>query len=165
MSEVDLSRHVRLIPYVLKKFFRLNAFSPCWDEAVSQGHFAVLTAAKLFDPARGKFSTFAVAVIRRRVSRYFRGERRRKRVRTVGPGALPLIHAAAKWPGYWLEVEEAVRAYEAGPERDRDLVRRHLFDGVTLADIARQDGVTRSATQQRFKNCLARCRQRMGAES
>lgn len=54
-----------------------------------------------------------------------------------------------------VRIEQALVGLEPG---QRDVVWRHLVEGQTLADIARQDGVTKNAVWERLRRGLARLR-------
>lgn len=53
------------------------------------------------------------------------------------------------------DVQEAVRAL---PERQRAIVSQHYFEGLTLEDIAQNEGVTRERIRQIEENAMARLR-------
>ena len=154
------------------------------DDAESIAAEALVMAAGVYDPARGKFSTCFVVWLRQCLFRWFHFQRPagyRHRLKGEAPPAT--LHARPGDDGEGLPEpiddlpgpeEEADREDElaailaAIDPLDAELIRGHHLGGLTLRELGDILGIPREAVRMRIYTALGRARKaaaRMGIDS
>lgn len=138
------------------------------DEALSVASLGLCRAALTYDPARGRFSTYAIICIMSAIRNLVVARRRPLvRLALVPHDVLcEVIPAPTGAEPAWTskEIRELVdAALDAMTPAQREIVRMHYLDGVSYAEIARMRGVNRSAPRLCGMDGIARARRRISA--
>ncbi|NJO81627.1 MAG: sigma-70 family RNA polymerase sigma factor [Blastochloris sp.] len=146
-------------------------------DLIQQANVGLMEAAKRWHPERGKFSTYAVFCIRSQISLAFKLLTTRKQhLATASQDDLRQLHYAMLSDAESVEelasrkvTQAAVRAAVTHlRDRERAVITRHYGlngDPESLADIAREWGVSREYIRQVKQKALERLRQRLASEA
>lgn len=169
--EQRIRENLTLIPYTLKTYFmKYYVRQRMREDLMSTGLIGLWKAAENYDPTQGGFSTFAIICIRNEVANFLkvksRQERRNRAVSLEKPlpdtNDLTLADSLADPMDVAEDLATKVavqRLLSKLKEEDRELVERHFgFRGQpqSLSEMARADGKTYQAVQQRMKRILTR---------
>ncbi len=191
-QQLVLDNHT-LAPWALKRYFARHLSRRLHDDLGGVAYLALCDAAWYFDPARGKFSTLAVLMIRQAVSNYLERDARAgvdcqaltggldpdicalDRSSRAGGGrgnlvGLPWVYdTAVDRPFHADEVPEKALndAVRRLPNLGRWLVRRHFRHGMSLGEIgaliAARKGLPRPLSRERVRQLLAGACERLRA--
>jgi RNA polymerase sigma factor (sigma-70 family) len=152
-------------------------FAGDFDEAVSVAYMGLIRAAQYFDPAKAKFSTLAVLVIRRmvmseavtrraciRVPQAPALEGRRVHVEHLVEDSPRYIQREPEQPAMDLSDEwtPAGKALRHLPEREQHVVSQYYMHDQTLAQIGQEMHLTRERVRQLRDQGMASMRAEMG---
>ncbi len=162
---IDPAPHAPLALFLARKYGRT---APEPEAVLEVAFFALLGAARTFDPERGEWGPFASAsvarAVRGEVQRQFREPRPEPLYRVTGGGEeverrdLPSV---APHDGKSLMFASVRASVDALPGRGARLVRlRFGLDGeaMTLEAVGAEIGVTRERVRQLEKTAIARLR-------
>ncbi len=184
--EVEVDRLVqenhRLVEYEVSRYLKRYAVPGMErDDLVSWGLLGLVHAARVWDPARGAFSTIACRAIEWMLRRGAAREGRANRVAASvslddflaseeadGQHArfADRLEAAQDVERDHLEgvAQAAVRsAIAALPPLERRLIERHFFEEVPIARIAAELGVSRQSLAERQRKALRQLRTTLDA--
>jgi RNA polymerase sigma factor (sigma-70 family) len=139
----------------------LVAWSSRRDELISAADLALVDAAARYQPSRGRFSTYAtlriVYGLRDEVRRFCDEEQTNVNVNSL-LDALPEgkpRRGSSSHVGAELEsIDETEHLIGGFPVQYRPLIRLLFIDGLSMAEVARHDGVTRSAILKRLRDAI-----------
>lgn len=131
------------------------------EDLVQEGRVGLILATRKYDPARGKFSTYAIWWVRRAVLRVMARWPRADEPRDPNDPIWDQLTAPPAEAA--LEAAEVRSALEAAlrrlPPREALVLRRRFLDGLTLDAVGRElGGITREAVRQVQVRALARAR-------
>lgn len=143
-----------------------------YEDVLSEMLLALWRAAQVWDPVRGKFSTYACWWMRSHTTRHLRRRWRDRRLRTISLDAT-ITHAGdeprtlaeitpdprAHEPSEPLQADEVLDALRCLPSRDRDVIEA-LAAGEACESVAARLGVS----HQRVRQLRDRARQRLARE-
>lgn len=82
-ARIDPAEHQGLIWLTIKRYLRaIEGTSISAEDLAQEANFGLMRAAETFEPAKGKFSTYAVCWIRHHVGRYLQNNLRTVRIPT-----------------------------------------------------------------------------------
>jgi RNA polymerase sigma factor (sigma-70 family) len=160
----DLYRRYRGAAYGLA--LRVVGAEQLAQEVVHDAFLALWRAPQAFDPARGAFRTFFLALVHHRAVDTVRREDRLRRrdasvnrfEETVEDVAEGVVESA------WLDVrrKEVRRALENLPEEQRRVLELAYFDGMTQARIAETLGIPLGTVKTRTFAAMMKLRRVLG---
>lgn len=166
---IDASEHLGLVGMIVGK--RVRPDHPDADEYRGVATLALVRAARDYDPAKGRFSTYACRAIINAVNCEwnYRHRKRRDARRTVG-----LTDGVARWCGVRdkpgrMELDDerrdtmdrAATCLAALDERGADVLMRRA-SGMTLREIGADLGLSRERVRQIERDAIAAARQACG---
>jgi RNA polymerase sigma factor (sigma-70 family) len=184
-SDAEVNRLVnknrKLVDYMVNRYLkRFYVGTMERDDLVSWGMVGLVNAARAWDPTRSEFSTLACRAIERMIIRGVNREWRPEREQATvsldtlisgghGEGGedrfLDQVPADENVEREMLAAERVVAvqgALDTLPEEQRQLIKRHYFDGDSVQDIARDLGLTRQGVYSREKAIFRALRERLG---
>ena len=156
MNTSLINKNHKLVFFVANKY---RYTSVPFDALVSAGNSGLLSAAKNFDPNKGKFSTIACKSIRCKIlseieqhiidwKKYTSlspscaaGEEEQETSSTESRIQTDNFLEFEKEPVTKYEIEKLLECLN---ERERIIIERHFFEGFTFAEIARDFKLTRA---------------------
>jgi RNA polymerase sigma factor (sigma-70 family) len=188
-SETEVERLVRhnqgLVRYVVDRVLRRRSVGDMErDDLISWGMLGLLQAARIWDPERAcSFSTLASVVIERKILRAVRREGKPERAAATLSLDELLFEEGTDRPSVRLvdriagdqdveqqfldsETRTVVRsAVEQLPPPHRRLIERHFYEGIPIAELAEEMGVSRQAVYGRQRKILRQLRDLLSAAS
>jgi RNA polymerase sigma factor (sigma-70 family) len=188
-SETEVERLVRhnqgMVRYVVDRVLRRRSVGDMErDDLISWGMLGLLQAARIWDPDRAcSFSTLAFIAIERKILRAVRREGKPERAAatlsldellfeegTDRPSVRRLDQIAGDQDVEQQLLDSETRtvvrsAVEQLPPRHRRLIERHFYEGIPIAELAEEMGVSRQAVYGRQKKILRQLRDLLSAAS
>jgi RNA polymerase sigma factor (sigma-70 family) len=186
-AEVEqlVREHQGLVRYIVERVRRRCSVGDMeHEDLIAWGMLGLLQAARIWDPERAcSFSTLAYVAIERRILRGVRCEGKPEQAAATlsldemafeegesGPSARIVDQIAGnqdvEQQFFDSETRTLVRsAVEQLPPPHRRLIERHFYDGVPIAELAKELGVSRQAAYVRQKDILRQLRDLLSSSS
>ena len=134
------------------------------DDIRAVARIGLWNAARGYDPAKGRFATYATHAIRRTVRMFL--DRQFRSLWWRGTGDLdadtsPLDEIPSRRTASIDDLELARLALRLLPPRFARIVRQRYFQQRTLDDIADREGIRKERVRQIIRRALQTCRERL----
>jgi RNA polymerase sigma-70 factor, ECF subfamily len=140
--------------------FRLTGHEGLAQDVVHDSYLALWRAPEAYDPARGPFRTFFLALVHHRAVDMVRREERQRRLpERMNPGPVADEDVAEKVVDEaWLADRRAlvVAALRGLPPEQREVLEMAYFGGRTQAAVARELGIPLGTVKTRTLTALRR---------
>jgi RNA polymerase sigma factor (sigma-70 family) len=150
----------------------------CRDRAIDEDDFyqvavvGLIRAARIFNPAKGKFSTLAVLIASQEARNILNRPKDRARLKHEKPmpadaDGVQFDRADPKYrePAWVLEERRAMERLRVLKDNEREVLLARLVDGDTLDTIGKRQGVTRERVRQIEAKAICKLRvEQDGAE-
>lgn len=103
-----------------------------------------------------RYNDCALALMCNSIDKYFAGSK-------YDDGDLEALSVAGKTVNEVTDTVEELLALSGKPDFDKDLVKAHVIDGVTIADLCKQHGMNKEKVSKTIHLCLSDIRDRMSA--
>ncbi|MBO5142482.1 MAG: sigma-70 family RNA polymerase sigma factor [Clostridia bacterium] len=77
-QETLVTNNLKLVHYILNKYFGYTPLNPEYEDFVSVGTFGLIKAAKTYDESKSKFSSYSSTIIRNEILMYMRSKKKDK---------------------------------------------------------------------------------------
>lgn len=147
--------HIGLVKSIVSSFDR--SCPPEDSELFAVACIGLMKAIRTFDGSSSKFSYWATKIIRNMLI----GEKRKKREWMIPMSAVAskeCLEPMDRDPGLPLDLVSLLTApssEDTDPEKeDKKILRRHFLDHVSMAEMARELGVSREGIRQRTNRAI-----------